>query len=125
MNPATAIRYWYRRSTDRPLERTDPYTPAEVRALLAPPTPIASQTRAGPVQTVASRPVDWLPRLKSQERLQIGGLADRLPMLVFLYSQGTSPEEMRERYGGLTAWRYERALEIACAGIADHLNRDR
>jgi hypothetical protein len=30
---------------------------------------------------------------------------------------------MRDRFGGWSTWRYERALDLACEGIARTLNR--
>jgi hypothetical protein len=44
-------------------------------------------------------------------------------MLVFNHAVGRSTDELVQRYGGWSTWRYDRALEVACGCIASHLNQ--
>ena len=121
MNPALSIARWYRRAAGDAPSRGDRYTVEEVRDLLT--TSDSDQPhRAREVREAAAVTGDWLAYLNHGERRLLGELADRLPALVYLHGIGTTPEELRARFGGLTAWRYERALDIAYACIAARLN---
>ncbi len=123
MHRDTALARWYRRIDPRCFTGQHPsYTGDDVRRLIAP----SNDDRTGretAVLAVAASPNDWLPLIGDRYRQGLGAIADRLPTLVALYRAGTTPEEMRSRFGGWSTWRYERALEIAFDGIARALNR--
>src|SRR5438093_1042494 len=70
--------------------------------------------RAEAVRATASQPVRWLDHLSKKERRELGELAERLPMLVFHHAVGRSTDELVQRFGGWSSWRYDRALEVAC-----------
>jgi hypothetical protein len=123
MTDATAVARWYRRIDPRCFTtQSQSYTGDEVRRLIDP-TNDERTERGTAVQTAATTPNDWLPLVDERRRQALGAIADRLPALVALYRAGTSFDEMRRRFGGWSTWRYERALEIACDGIAKRLNR--
>ena len=131
-NPTSLVLRWYRQSTGQAQPQQHPYTPEEVLQLLR---PVDLQVngrgqlhsddlavRGDAVRQVASRPAAWLGELTKQQRQEIGALADRLPSLVFHHTIGGSSNELLQRYGGWSTWRYERALEVAGSCIASHLN---
>ena len=137
MNPTSIVLRWYRQSTGAAIPGQ--YTAEEVLDLLrstdqpegADPAYAcaASDTgetgraeRAAAVRQVAARPSTWLGALTKQQRQEIGALADRLPSLLFHHAVGGKPGDLVERFGGWSAWRYERALEVAGECIASHLN---
>jgi hypothetical protein len=122
MNPSTFVLRWYRQSTGSATELGEAYTASEVQDLLCPSADDESD-RAEAVRSIASQPVCWLDHLGKRERIELGELADRLPMLVFHHAVGRSTDELLARFGGWSTWRYERALEVACGCIASHLNR--
>ncbi len=125
MHRPTQVARWYRRIDPRCFAGQAPaYAPEEVRDLLTSVAP-GQPERAERVRAVAAVPQQWLGYLDDRQRRLLGVLADRLPSLVYLYSTGASPEEMRARFGGLTPWRYEAALEVASACIAQRLNAAR
>ena len=106
------------------------YTAPDVRSLLTPSAPSGASSEApderrDAVLAVAARPSAWTGKLGRQQAWELGRLADRLPTLVALYSRGTPLEELARREGCLTASTVERALDVACACIAEHLNNPR
>ncbi|MDP8924597.1 MAG: hypothetical protein M3O34_17215 [Chloroflexota bacterium] len=111
------------------------YTAPDVRTLLEASTPVpasvgaaadvtaeAQDERRDAVLAVAARPSTWTSRLDRQQVWQLGRLADRLPTIVALYSRGTPIEEIARRERCLVTSTVERALDVACACIAAHLN---
>jgi hypothetical protein len=136
MNPTSIVLRWYRQSTGAAIRGQ--YTAEEVLELLRPTDrsePVTSDAfavndtgeehraeRVEAVRQVATRPAAWLGELTKQQRQEIGDLADRLPSLLFHHAVGGEPCELVERFGGWSAWRYERALEVAGECIASHLN---
>ena len=125
MHRDTAVARWYRRIDPRCFTTRHPsYTGQEVRRLMASSTDDRTG-RGAPVLSAAATPNAWLPLIGDRYRQGLGVIADRLPTLVALYRTGTTPEEMRSRFGGWSTWRYERALEVAFDGIARTLNRGR
>ena len=123
MHRETAVARWYRRIDPRSFAAQGPtYTGDEVRRLIDPANDDTME-RATAVLTVATTPNDWLPLIRDRYRQGLGGIVDRLPTLVALYRAGTSLDAMRDRFGGWSTWRYERALALACDGIARRLNR--
>ena len=123
MKDATAVARWYRRIDPRCFTtQRSTYTGEEVRRLIDPSNHEETE-RETAVLTVATAPNDWLPLVDDRRRRTLGAIADRLPSLVSLYRSGASLDEMRDRFGGWSTWRYERALEIACDSIARRLNR--
>jgi hypothetical protein len=123
MNPTSIVLRWYRQSTSQ-ARLQQPYTAEEVLQLLRPTDTPADVTaaRADAVRQVAARPSAWLGQLTKQQRQDIGALADRLPSLVFHHAIGGETGELVRRFGGWSAWRYDRALEVAGGCIAGHLN---
>ena len=139
MNPTSMVLRWYRQSTSRAGTRQQ-FTTEEVLQLLRPndtstdpqthsPTERRADrlddrlaTRSEIVRQAAARPAAWLGELTKRQRQEIGGLADRLPTLVFHHTVGGEPGELLRRFGGWSTWRYERALEVAGTCIASHLN---
>lgn len=123
LNDASTLACWYRRIDPRRFTAQRPsYTGEEVRQLIDPSNDDRTD-RGTTVLTAATTPHDWLPLVDDRRRRTLGAIADRLPTLVALYRAGASLDEMRDRFGGWSTWRYERALEIACEGIARRLNR--
>jgi hypothetical protein len=122
MNPTATLLRWYRQSTSGATTLEGGYTADEVHDLLRPDFEGAPD-RAEAVRAVASQPGCWLDRVTSRHRREIGDLADRLPALVFHHALGRSAEELRSRFGGWSTWRYDRALDVACACIAGRLNQ--
>lgn len=135
MNPTATVVRWVRQTTSvvRPTYR---YTTEEVLQLLRPrdaadddaPTNLlhnAQTTRSEAIRQAAARPADWTGALSPQQRLEIGELADRLPTVVYHYASGGTSNELLERHGGWSTWRYDRALELAGLSIARHLNSGR
>ncbi len=133
MNPTSIVLRWYRQSTSAALPGQ--YTAEEVLQLLRStdrtdtnPLDVEDDLherrteRANAVRQVATRPATWLGELTKQQRQEIGELADRLPSLLFHHAIGGGPDELLERWGGWSTWRYERAREVAGACIASHLN---
>ena len=121
---------------------TPRYTALDVRSLLDTNGPadasseesIEPPTEAGPtnvaerrdaVMEVAARPSIWTSRLGRQQVWELGRLADRLPTIVASYARGAQLEEIARRQGCLTTATVERALDVACACIAEHLNSRR
>jgi hypothetical protein len=139
MNPTTIVLRWYRQSTGQ-TQPQQPYTAEEVLQLLRP-TDSPDHPKSNPAETslpersdgarvdavreVAARPSAWLGEVTRQQRQEIGALADRLPSLVFHHTVGGEAGELVQRFGGWSAWRYERALEVAGSCIASHLNATR
>lgn len=123
MNRDTTIARWYRRVDPRCFTPQGPsYTGDEVRRLMAPSN--GDRTERGmTVLAATTAPHAWVPLIRHRYRQGLGTIAERLPTLVALYRAGTSTAEMRDRFGGWSNWRYERALDIACEGIAKALNR--
>ncbi len=114
------------------------YTASDVRSLLDPSAPDSHTTvaatdadsdsleeRRDAVLEVAARPSAWTDRLGPRRAWELGRLADRLPSIVALYSRGTPIEEIGRREGCLTTYTVERALDIACACIAELMNSRR
>ncbi len=103
------------------LIRTSVFTPTEVRQLLsvAPTTP-----RGWAVARCAARVSAWLPPEPHfihcpQHTWQ------HLARIVFWYTRGDAIETIGQRLGTLGAsWSTERALDVACARMADCLNQD-
>jgi hypothetical protein len=122
MNPTTTLLRWYRQSTSGATTLDGSYTADEVHNLLRPDS-AGPPDRAEAVRTVASQPGCWLDRLADRDRREIGDLADRLPALVFHHTLGRPADELLSRFGGWSTWRYERALDVACACIAGVLNQ--
>lgn len=122
LNPSALVQRWYKLSTGATSSPDQEYTAGEVLDLLRS-DPNDDPIRSEAVRSTASRPVIWLDRLTKQERRELGELADRLPMLVFHHAVGRSTNELVQRYGGWSTWRYDRALEVACGCIASHLNQ--
>ena len=122
MNRDTAVARWFRRVDPRCFTTPSPsYTGREVRRLIAP----TSEDRTGrgvAVLTAAAAPHAWLPLIRHRYHRGLGEIVDRLPTLIALYRSGTSVHQMRDRFGGWSTWRYERALEVAGTCIASHLN---
>ena len=83
------------------------------------------EARRDAVLEVAARPSAWTDRLGRQQAWELGRLADRLPTIVALYSRGTPIEEIGRREGCLTTFTVERALDLACTCIAEHLSSRR
>jgi hypothetical protein len=98
------------------------YTAGEVLTLLRPDPP-GEPDRVEAARAAASQPMIWLDHLAERERSEIGELADRLPTLVFHHAAGRSTDELVQRYGGWSTWRYDRALEVAGGCIASQLNQ--
>ena len=123
MNRDTAVARWFRRIDPRCFTTPSPsYTGQEVRRLIDP----TSEDRTGrgvAVLTAAAAPHAWLPLIRHRYHRGLGEIVDRLPTLIALYRSGTSVHQMRDRFGGWSTWRYERALDMACDGIATGLNR--
>ena len=125
MNPTATMLRWYRQSTGRATTQQQ-YTAQEVLQLLRPHTPPDDQVaRTEAVRQVAARPSTWLGNLTKQQRSEIGQLADRLPSLLFHHTIGGDLDDLVRRFGGWSTWRYDRALEVAGACIAGHLNDPR
>ena len=125
MNPTATVLRWYRESTSRAAPQQQ-FTPEEVLQLLRPDAQQpAEPARSMAVRQVAAQPSAWIGRLTKQNRMEIGGLADRLPTLLFHHSSGGQPGELLRRFGGWSTWRYERALELAAICIAGSLNQTR
>lgn len=122
MNPTATLLRWYRQSTSNETPLRGTYTAEEVRELLRPDSDGPSD-RVEAVRAAASQPGTWLDRLSKQQRREIGDLADRLPSLVFHHTLGRSVDELLDRFGGWSTWRYDRALDVACACIASRLNQ--
>lgn len=155
MNPASVVLRWYRQTAGAARPHTEqPYTAEEVLQLLRPAhhfeasaraddaaqadrveTGAAPASDAAPravpvaraeaVRDTAALPSVWLGRLGKRQREELGELAERLPAIVFHHAIGGDPAELVRRFGGWGTWRYERALEIAGACIASHLNERR
>ena len=125
MNPTATMLRWYRESTSGSTSQQQ-FTPEEVLQLLLPDAQQpAEPARSMAVRQVAAQPSVWIGRLTKQNRMEIGGLADRLPTLLFHHSSGGQPGELLRRFGGWSTWRYERALELAASCIAGSLNQTR
>jgi len=124
MNPSSIVLRWYRQTTGGARSPGEEYTADEVYDLLRGEAG-GDPNRAEAVRVVSAQPGGWLERLTKQHRREIGALADRLPSLVFHHAIGGSTDEMVDRFGGWSTWRYDRALEIACACIASQLNQVR
>ena len=123
MNRETAAARWFRRVDPRCFTSQGPaYTGQEVRRLMDPANEDRTE-RGARVLTAAAAPHAWLPLIRHQYDRGLGGIVDRLPTLIALYRSGTSVQQMRDRFGGWSTWRYERALDLACDGIARGLNR--
>ena len=106
------------------------YTAPDVRTLLDAAVPVDASTeesaeRRDAVMAVAARPSAWTGRLGRQRVWELGRLADRLPTIVGLYARGTPLEELARREGCLSTSTVERALDVACTCIAEHLNSRR
>src|SRR6266542_16034 len=87
-----------------------PFTASEVRAALAEPTGDQPDERRQAILAVATVPGHWTGRLREQDAVELGGLADRLPTIVSLYAQGASLALIAGRAGTRSLWRAERAL---------------
>jgi hypothetical protein len=125
MNHATTVARWYRRIDPTCFSGPSPaYTGDEVRRLMDPSNHEQTE-RGAAVLTVATVPGDWLPLVRNRHGQGLGAIVDRLPTIVTLYRAGTSLAEMRDRFGGWSTWRYERALDVAFGSIARRLNRGR
>jgi hypothetical protein len=125
MNNATDVARWYRRIDLRCFAGQSPaFTVDEVRRVMDPSNTDQTE-RATAVLSTATVPSDWLPLVHNRHRQGLGSIADRLPTLVAFYQAGTSLAEMRDRFGGWSTWRYERALDLAFGSIARKLNRGR
>src|SRR6187402_640119 len=94
MNPTATVLRWYRESTSRAAPQQQ-FTPEEVLQLLRPDAQQpAEPARSMAVRQVAAQPSAWIGRLTKQNRMEIGGLADRLPTLLFHHSSGGQPGEL-------------------------------
>ena len=143
MNPTATMLRWYRQSTSGRASQQQ-FTTEEVLQLLRPDSEprrsdgdrwctaserqsaeSARLERSQAVRQLAAQPGVWLHRVTRQHRMEIGGLADRLPSLLFHHSSGGQPGELVRRFGGWSSWRYERALEVAASCIAGTLNQRR
>ena len=125
MNPTATVLRWYRQSTSGAAPQQQ-FTTEEVLQLLRPDAQQQTEpTRSMAVRQVAAQPSAWIGRITKEHRLEIGGLADRLPTLLFHHSSGGHPSELLRRFGGWSTWRYERALELAASCIAGSLNQTR
>ncbi len=111
---------WRRFAATNP--RNVQYTVDEVRHLLKTQTGIAHPSRARAVRATASTPGAWTDRLDRETAWKLGWISERLPMIVFFYTSGLGFEEISRRIGSWSAWEAERALDAACACIADRLN---
>ena len=120
------------------LEGAARYTASDVRSLLDPsardplaPTAASDaaedrlEERCDTVLEIAARPSAWTDRLGRRQAWELGRLADRLPSIVSLYARGTPIEEIGRREGCLTTYTVERALDVACACIAEVLSSRR
>jgi hypothetical protein len=103
------------------LIRTPAFTAREVRQLLC---AVPSEPRGQAVARCAARLDSWLP--PEPHRIHCPYHAwQHLPRIIFWYGRGESPEEIGRRIASFgTAWGVERALDTACARMADALNRD-
>jgi len=124
MNPSSIVVRWYRQTASGIRSSGEEYTAHEVYDLLRGEAD-GRLDRAEAVRVVAAQPGGWSERLTKQHRQEIGELADRLPSLVFHHAIGGSTDELVRRFGGWSTWRYDRALDIACACIAGQLNQVR
>ena len=125
MNPTTTVLRWYRQSTSGAAPQQQ-FTTEEVLQLLRPDAMApAESARSMAVRQAAAQPSTWIGSITNEHRMQIGGLADRLPTLLFHHSSGGHPSELLRRFGGWSTWRYERALELAASCIAGSLNQAR
>jgi hypothetical protein len=103
------------------LTRTPGFTPQEVRQRL---NTIPADARGRAVARCAARLDAWLP--PEPHFIDCPQHAwQHLPRIVFWYTRGDLLDEIAERVGTLcVAWGVERALDVACARMAESLNRD-
>jgi hypothetical protein len=80
--------------------------------------------RTGAVHAAAAMVSVWSSFLTDRVAFSLGRAANRLPSVVFWYSQGLSEHEIGRRISPFgTAWDADRALDAAAALIAEALNR--
>jgi hypothetical protein len=104
----------------------DHFSAAEVRQVLTTTTDHAGDpVRRGAVLAVAALTGDWTTRVDRRLAWELGRLAERLPTVVYLFTSGASPDEVRARLGTLSSATAERAFDAACACIAAQLNAAR
>jgi hypothetical protein len=98
------------------------YTALEVRQRLQVDHDGDARTRA--VHAAAAMTGVWSSLLPDRAVYELGRAANRLPSVVFWYSQGLSEHEIGRRLSPFgTAWDADRALNAATALIAQTLNR--
>jgi hypothetical protein len=98
------------------------YTATEVRQRLQ--VDHDGDTRTGAVHAAAAMVGVWSSFLTDRVAFDLGRAANRLPSVVFWYSQGLSEHEIGRRLSPFgTAWDADRALNAAAALIAQALNQ--
>jgi hypothetical protein len=98
------------------------YTAGEVRQRLQ--VDHDGDARTTAVHAVASMTGIWSSPLPDRLAFDLGRAANRLPSVVFWYSQGLSEQEIGRRLSPFgTAWDADRALDAATTLIAQALNR--
>lgn len=103
------------------LIRTPGFTAQEVRQLLS---VARDDQRSRAVARCAARVDAWLPDEPHFIHCPLHAW-QHLPRIVFWHTRGDSAEAIVRRIGVLgPAWGTDRALDVACARIADCLNRD-
>ena len=98
------------------------YTAREVRQRLQ--VDHDGDARTGAVHAAAAMVSVWSSFLTDRVAFSLGRAANRLPSVVFWYSQGLSEQEIGRRLSPFgTAWDADRALNAATTLIAQALNR--
>jgi hypothetical protein len=105
----------------RLLGQRDSFTPEEVRQRLQ--LDVTANPRTAAVHGAAARSGIWSGLLPDNAAFELGRAANRLPTIVFWYSQGMPPGEIGRRLSPFgSAWDADRALSVATALIATVLN---
>jgi hypothetical protein len=108
-----------------PCCQSQPYTACEVRRRLQPESDAVDEQRSQAVLTAAGDVGGWmrlLPENASRENC-LGLAAARLPSVVFWFQHGASAEDIGRRLSPFGESCYgNRAIDAACALIADRLN---
>jgi hypothetical protein len=102
-------------------ERHQSFTPDEVRQRLGLEDTADSRTAA--VHAAAARTGAWANLLSDKVAFDLGRAGNRLPTVVYWYTQGVPTSEIGRRLSPFgSAWDAERALGVAAALIARTLN---